>query len=47
MKLLGASKVTTHNKVTLVKEVVERLKIRKGDYILFYEKDGEIIIRKG
>jgi hypothetical protein len=46
-KLLGSTKVSTDNKVTLIKNASEILEIKKGDLIAFYEEDGKICIEKG
>lgn len=46
-KLLGSTKVSTDNKVTIVKKASEILVIKKGDLIAFYEEEGKIYIKKG
>ncbi len=46
-KLLGSTKVSTDNKVTIVKNVAEILGINKGDMIAFYEEDGKVYIERG
>lgn len=46
-KLLGSTKVSTDNKITIVKDAAEILKIKKGDIIAFYEDNGRIYIEKG
>jgi hypothetical protein len=46
-RLLGSTKVSTDNKVTVVKNASELLKIQKGDLIAFYEEDGRVCIEKG
>ena len=45
-KVLGTSKVSKGFKTTIIKAVVERLRLREGDLIVYYEKDGEVVIRK-
>ena len=45
-KLLGTSKVSKGFKTTIIKAVVERLGLQEGDLIVYYEKDGEVVIRK-
>jgi len=45
-RLLGTSKVSTNNKITLIKEVAEKLGIKEGDKVAFYEENGKIIIEK-
>ncbi len=47
MKFLGAGKVSSKHMITIPKNVREKLNLRAGEYLLFYERDGEIIIRKG
>ena len=45
-KILGTSKVGPKFRVTLVKDVQERLKARVGDVILYLEEpDGKIVLR--
>ncbi len=46
-KLLGSTKVSTDNKVTIVKDAATILKIGKGDIIAFYQEGGKIYIEKG
>ncbi len=46
-KLLGSTKVSTDNKVTIVKTASEILNIKKGDLIAFYEEGGRVCIEKG
>ena len=45
-KVLGTSKVSKGFKTTIIKAVVERLGLQEGDLIVYYEKDGEVVIRK-
>ncbi len=47
MKLLGSSKVTNNYRMQLVKVVRDSMDVEEGDIILFYEKEGEIVIKKG
>ena len=48
MKILGVSKVSVFNRVTLVSDVVKKLDIKLGDKIVFEEDEkGKICIRKG
>lgn len=45
---IGQSKVTRRNQITIPKRVQEKLgKIKEGDYILFFEEENRICIRKG
>ena len=46
-KLLGSTKVSTDNKVTIVKDAAAILSISQGDIIAFYQEDGKIYIEKG
>lgn len=46
-KLLGSTKVSTDNKVTIVKDAAAILDIGKGDVLAFYQVDGRIYIEKG
>jgi AbrB family looped-hinge helix DNA binding protein len=46
-KLLGTSKVSTDNKITIVKDAAKILGISQGDILAFYEEDGKILIEKG
>ncbi len=45
-KLLGTTKLSTDNKMTLIEQAVDKLKAEKGDLIAFYEDNGKIIIEK-
>ena len=47
MKLLGSSKVTNNYRMQLVKAVRDLMDVEEGNIILFYEKDGEVVIKKG
>jgi len=46
-KLLGSSKVSTDNKVTIIKDAATILKISKGDMIAFYREGGRVYIERG
>ena len=46
-KLLGSTKVSTDNKVTVVKDAAVLLKLGKGDILAFYLENGRIYIEKG
>lgn len=46
--MLGSTKVSTNRKISLVKEVAEKLDMKEGDFVIFYEnEDGEIVLEKG
>ncbi|MFO7967476.1 MAG: AbrB/MazE/SpoVT family DNA-binding domain-containing protein [Archaeoglobaceae archaeon] len=45
-KVLGTTKISKNNKITLVKEVTSRLNIKEGDLVMFVEEEnGRIYIR--
>jgi AbrB family looped-hinge helix DNA binding protein len=46
-KTLGATKVSVKGQVTIPADARKLLKIVEGDRVLFIEKDGEIVIKKG
>lgn len=46
-RLLGSTKVSTDNKVTIVKNAAEILGVNKGDILAFYEEEDRIYIEKG
>jgi hypothetical protein len=46
-KLLGSTKVSTDNKVTIVKDAAAILRVSKGDVLAFYQENGKIYIEKG
>jgi bifunctional DNA-binding transcriptional regulator/antitoxin component of YhaV-PrlF toxin-antitoxin module len=47
MNLLGSSKISTDNKVTIIKDAAIKLKIKQGDMLGFYGDDkGNIVIKK-
>jgi bifunctional DNA-binding transcriptional regulator/antitoxin component of YhaV-PrlF toxin-antitoxin module len=46
-RLLGSTRVSTDNKITIVKEAAWVLDIKKGDIVAFYEEDGRIFVAKG
>ncbi len=45
-ELLGTSKVTRFNKITLIKEVAKELNIKEGDLIAFWKEGNRIYITK-
>lgn len=47
MKILGSSKITDNFRMQLVKAARELMNAKEGDIILFYKKNGEIVIKKG
>lgn len=46
-RVLGTSKITTDNKITVIETVAELMKIKKGDSIVYFLEDtGKITIEK-
>lgn len=48
-KLLAVTKTSSRGsslRITLPKEIAERLKVSESEHIGFYEIDGEVVIRK-
>jgi len=47
-KILGTSNLSgTHSlKATIIRDVVEKLNLKAGDKIVFYEDNGKIVIEK-
>lgn len=46
MKLLGYTKVSVNNSITLTTEAKEMLNISRGDTIAFYEDNGSVMLKK-
>ncbi|MFZ3167410.1 MAG: hypothetical protein WA130_07320 [Candidatus Methanoperedens sp.] len=47
MELINTSKVSTDNKITLIKEVADMLHIKKGDTVGFFKDDkGNIELKR-
>jgi hypothetical protein len=47
MKFLGSTKITGGGSIQIIKDAAKILDVKIGDHVLFYDKDGEIVIRKG
>lgn len=48
MMVLGTSKISNFNRITLVSDAVKKLKVKKGDRVVFEEDEkGRVYIRKG
>jgi bifunctional DNA-binding transcriptional regulator/antitoxin component of YhaV-PrlF toxin-antitoxin module len=48
MKCLGSTKISSKLRMSLLKDVAEKMGVTDGDVILFYEDEkGQIVIRKG
>ncbi len=45
-KILGTSKIAAGRKISLLKEIADKLKADVGDTIVFYEENGKITIEK-
>ena len=46
--VIGSSKVQPNNRITLVRTVQKKLKVKVGDVVMFVEDEkGNIIIKKG
>jgi hypothetical protein len=45
-KILGTSKIAVGRKISLLKEIADKLKADVGDTIVFYEDNGKIHIEK-
>jgi len=43
-KMLGSIEVMTNNRITLPRKLVSALKAKDGDFLLFYEENGEITV---
>lgn len=47
VKFLGSAKISSKNMITIPKAARERLELKASEFALFYEKDNEVIVRKG
>jgi bifunctional DNA-binding transcriptional regulator/antitoxin component of YhaV-PrlF toxin-antitoxin module len=45
-RILGTSKVSTGDKIVLIDVVQDKLGIKKGDLVIFYDEDSKIVIDK-
>ncbi len=45
-KILGVSRVSTGRKISLLKNIAEKMKADVGDDVIFYEENGKIFIEK-
>jgi len=46
-KFLGSAKVTSRGQVVIPKEVRDKFKMEEGNFILFYDDNGKLLIKKG
>jgi AbrB family looped-hinge helix DNA binding protein len=47
MKTLGATKLSTKGQVTIPVNARQKFNLEVGDLILFIDKDGELVLKKG
>lgn len=45
MKVFATAEITTSNRITVPKKVLDVLQLKEGDIMLFYHKDGVITLR--
>ena len=45
-KILGTSKISTGRKISLLKDIADKLNADVGDDVVFYEENGKIFIEK-
>ena len=45
-KLIGMTKVAVGWKISLLRDVADKLDVEIGDKLVYYEKDGRIYIEK-
>jgi len=45
MRMLGSVRLASNRRITLPDELVETLKIGEGDFILFFEDKGTVIVK--
>ena len=45
-KVIGVSRVSVGWKIGLLKDVADKLDVKIGDKVVYYEKDDQIIIEK-
>lgn len=45
-KILGVSKISTGRKISLLKDIADKMKADVGDDVVFYEENGKIFIEK-
>jgi len=43
--ILDTSKITKSGQITLKKEIREKLKVKKGEKIVFLEVNGDVVIK--
>lgn len=45
-RIIQVSKITSNRQVTIPKQIMEKLKLKVGDNILWIERNKDIIIKK-
>lgn len=45
-KILGTSKISTGRKISLLKDIANKMKADVGDEVVFYEDNGRVYIEK-
>lgn len=45
-KILGTSKISTGRKISLLKNIADKLKADVGDDVVFYEENGKVFLEK-
>jgi hypothetical protein len=45
-KILGLSKISSGRKISLLKNIADKMKADVGDDVVFYEENGKICIEK-
>jgi bifunctional DNA-binding transcriptional regulator/antitoxin component of YhaV-PrlF toxin-antitoxin module len=43
-KILGTSKVSAGDKIVIIDAVQEKLGVKKGDLVIFYEDENKIVL---
>jgi len=46
-KMLGTSKISSKGQVTVPVDARKKFQIESGNRLVFFEKDGELVLRKG
>jgi AbrB family looped-hinge helix DNA binding protein len=45
-RIIQISKITPNRQVTIPKEIMEKLGVKEGDKIVWFERNGLIIVKK-
>ena len=45
-KILGITKISSGRKISLLKNIADKLKAEVGDDVVFYEENGRIFLEK-